>query len=243
MTGLDSFLVVLDRPQNPLNMGAVVRAVKNMGFGRLRMVNPAPYARDELLRVAHHAEDVVDRIEIVHSLEEGLADAVYVVGTAAVKHPEHRRTYDVRGLAADLLQRSGGGTVALLFGAEADGLDLAALDRCHVLLTLPTDPAYPALNLAQSVLLVLYELRMAALQAHPPQAPALHPAEQAHLERLFTVTEEALGEIGFFTHNPGAVMRSLRQMAYRAGLTSEEVALLLAMARQVQRKGREGKEG
>lgn len=219
-------------------MGAVVRAMKNMGFKHLRMAAPAPYEREALLRVAHHAEEMIDRIEVFPDLDSALADAVFVVGTAAVKHPEHRRTYDVRELANELLARGATGRVALLFGTEADGLDLAALDRCHLLVTLPTDPDYPALNLAQSVLLMLYELRMAAMADRPPRAPAYHPATHAELERLFSVSEEVLAEIGFFKHNPGAAMRSLRQMAYRAALTPEDVALLLAVARQAQRVAR-----
>uniref|UniRef100_A0A7C1JMB6 tRNA (cytidine/uridine-2'-O-)-methyltransferase TrmJ n=1 Tax=Caldilinea aerophila TaxID=133453 RepID=A0A7C1JMB6_9CHLR len=226
-------VVVLHRPENPVNIGAVVRAMKNMGFGRLRLVQPALYTPADLLRIAHHAEDVIERIEHFDALDDALADAHFVVGTAAIHHPEHRTTNDLRALAPELIQRAAGDNVALLFGPEADGLDRSALDRCHLIVTIPTNPAYPALNLAQSVLLFLYELRIAVQCGG--EAPLTHPAHatQAELERLFQLGEEALHAIDFFKYNPAAVMRTLRQIAYRAELRPDEVALLLAIARQM----------
>ena len=236
MQQLDRFVVVLDRPQDPINVGAVVRAVKNMGLSRLRLVRPAPFEREELLRIAHHSEDLLDRIEVFDYLDDALADATFVVGTAAVRHSGHRQTHDVRGLAAALVARSSDETIALLFGTEDDGLDLYALDRCHLVATLPTDAAYPALNLAQSVLLFLYEVRLAARAAGaaPPQArpPRARPSHE-QLERLFLLGEEALGAIGFFKRSPASAMRAMRQIVFRADLTPTETAMLMAVARQM----------
>lgn len=238
MQQLDRFIVVLDHPQDPINVGAVVRAVKNMGLSRLRLVRPAPFEREELLRIAHHSEDLLDRIEVFDYLDDALADATYVVGTAAVRHSGHTQTRDVRTLAANLAMRPPGETIALLFGTEDDGLDLYALDRCHLVATLPTDAAYPALNLAQSVLLFLYEVRLAVraaatatTAAAPPTPRARPPHEQ--LERLFLLGEEALDAIGFFKRSPASAMRAMRQIVYRADLTPTETAMLMAVARQM----------
>ncbi len=115
--------------------------------------------------------------------------------------------------------RTADGRVALLFGTEDDGLDRRALDRCHLVATLPSAQDYPALNLAQSVLLFAYELRLAVIGDRLPQPHAPKPARQEDLERLFLLSEEALNAIGFFKHNPGAAMRTLRQVVYRAGPT------------------------
>lgn len=234
MQQLDRFVVVLDRPQDPINVGAVVRAVKNMGLQRLRLVRPAPFEREELLRIAHHSEDLLDRIEVFDDLDAALADTVYVVGTAAVQHSGHTQTHDVRSLAATLLARREDGSIALLFGTEDDGLDLYALDRCHLVATLPADAAYPALNLAQSVLLFLYEIRLAARAAVPAtmRSERARPTH-AQLERLFLLSEEALDAIGFFKRSPAAAMRTLRQMVYRADLKPTETAMLMAIARQM----------
>lgn len=242
MTPLDQFIVVLDHPENPTNIGAVVRAMKNMGFRRLRLVEPAPYTNEDLLRLAHRCDDLVAQIEVFGELETALADAQLVVGTAAIAHAGLRITQDVRGLAAELVQRATGGAVALLFGAEANGLERVALDRCHLLAALPANPEYPALNLAQAVLLFLHEIRLAALPS--PVTSTLSPAAtQAQLEQLFAVSEEALHAIDFFRYNPAAVMRSLRQLAYRAALQPDEVALLLAIARRILRIARQTPDG
>lgn len=241
MQALDRFVVVLDRPQDPINVGAVVRAVKNMGLHRLRLVRPAPFEREELLRIAHHSEDLLDRIEVYDALDDALADAVFVVGTAAVQHSGHPQTHDVRGLAERMMARPPDETIALLFGTEDDGLDLYALDRCHLIATLPTDAAYPALNLAQSVLLFLYELRLAARATLPagPRSERARPT-QAQLERLFELGEEALHTIGFFKRSPESAMRGLRKIVYRANLTPTEVAMLMAIARQMLYVGQGG---
>jgi TrmH family RNA methyltransferase len=232
-------LVVLDRPQDVVNIGASVRAIKNMGFSRLRLVEPREYAAADLLRIAHHAEDVIEGIEVFASLDAALADAVYVVGTSAIAYGDRPLRRDVDVLGRELSSRAQTGVVALLFGTEADGLDRHALDRCHCIATLPTNPAYPALNLSQSVLLFLYEIARSRERTSPPdhsvwpENTAPQPSMQRDLEQLFRLEEEALSAIGFFRYNPEAAMRTLRQIAYRAELQPQELSLLLAIARQV----------
>ncbi len=244
----ENIVVVLDQPQDAINIATVVRAIKNMGFTHLRLVQPRPYSGADLARVAHHAEDIIAGIRVYATLDEALADTVYVVGASAIAHGGRSLRYDVETLSRELLERGEAGKVALLFGTEDDGLDRAALDRCHCIVTLPTNSDYPALNLAQSVLLFLYEVaRQRRLRAGegaaeaaaapapalaPEPAPARQPVTQALLEQLFVRSEEALIAMRFFRYNPPAVMRSLRRIAYRAELDSAEVALLLAIARQ-----------
>ena len=184
--------------------------------------------------MAHRGEDLVAKMGIYADLDEALAEMIYVVGTAALAHRKRPQTQDVRALAGELVERSAQGRIALLFGEEADGLDHQALDRCHLIATLPSNPAYPALNLAQSVLLLLYEVRMAAIEV--PIAPAVAPlAQQQELEQLFSASEAALHALDFFKYSPALVMRTLRQIAYRIHLTSEETALLAAIARKIAR--------
>lgn len=228
-------IVVLHRPEDPINIGAVVRAMKNMGFDQLRLVQPVPYTADDLLRVAHRCEDLVERIQVYETLDAALADTHFVVGTAAINHRRRRATGDIRGLAAELAGRAAAERVAVIFGPEADGLDRTALDRCHLVVSLPANPDYPALNLAQSVLLLLYEVRMAAVGMPPAAAQPPVVAEQADLERLFGATEAALLASGFFRYNPDVVMRALRQIAYRAALQPADVDLLFAIMRNMQR--------
>lgn len=235
-TRLDNVIVVLQRPQDSRNVGAVMRAMKNMGINDLRLVQPAPLDHAAILRVAHGCEDLLNQMRTYGSLDEAVADTHYVVGTAAIQHKARLQSDAIRPVVATWVARLQQGRVALLFGQEDDGLDHAALDRCHLILTLPTNPAYPALNLAQSVLLLLYEVRMAVLMddAVAPAAPA-PVATQADVERIFQVAAANLEAIGFFKINQASVMRKLRQIVYKAALTPEEAALLMAILRRVER--------
>jgi TrmH family RNA methyltransferase len=233
-TALDALAVILHRPQEATNIGAVMRAMKNMGIRDLRLVQPEPFDQATILRVAHRCEDILAQMTVYDDLDAALADTIYVVGTAALRHHKRPQTGDMRGLAGDLIRRAGQGRVALLFGQEDDGLDNAALDRCHLIAMVPSNPDYPALNLAQSVLLFLYEVRMAALsQVAETTPPNAVPATQAELERLFQLGEATLTALDFFRYNPAPVMRSLRQIAYRATLTAEDVKLLMAILRKL----------
>lgn len=232
---LDQITVVLHRPQDALNVGAILRAMKNMGVSHLCLVQPEPLARQTILRVAHHCEDLLDRMTSHPTLDEAVADLHFVVGTAALRHPGRPQTHDLRHLAQEVAHRLPQGRVGLLFGQEDDGLNQAALDRCHLIATIPTDADYPALNLAQAVLLLLYEVRMAVLADVGTEAPPTAIADQAALERLFHLSETTLAGIGFFKGNQVAVMRKVRQMAYKAQLTPEEVAVLMAMLRCIER--------
>jgi len=235
-TNLAAITVVLDHPQDVTNVGAVIRAMKNMGCSDLRLVEPVPLDVPTLRRVAHRCEDLIASMQIYASLDAALADMVYVVGTAALAHRNRPQTQDIRALAPDLVTRAAGGRVALVFGEEANGLDHHALDRCHLLVTLPTNPAYPALNLAQSVLLLLYEVRMATVTS--PAAPATPAplAQHQELETLFALNEQALTAIDFLRKHPAHTLRALRQIIYRAQLTQTEASLLMAIVRKIIKK-------
>lgn len=231
----DQLIVVLHRPRDVRNIGAVVRAMKNFGLRQLRLVQPAPFDPADLLGIAHRSEDLVGAIAQFSDLPAALADARYVLGTSERAHPGRPTRADLRPLAAELLARAAVGPVALLFGPEDKGLDSDALDRCNAVLTLPADPAYPSLNLAQAALLLLYELRMAAADA-PQPPPARLAAPAAELETLSAALGTALDAIGFVKSGDGAAtLRRLRALITRAEPDSAEAALLTAFAREITR--------
>lgn len=230
---LDRFIIVLHQPRDVRNIGAVVRAMKNMGFARLRLVRPAPFDPADIRGIAHRSDDILAALTVHDTLAEALADAAYVLGTSERAHPGRPARADIRPLAAELHARAAAGPVALLFGPEDNGLDSAALDRCHALLSLPADPAYPSLNLAQAAMLLLYELRQAAV-APPATLPAVPPATQAEIDAAMATIESALGAIDFAkSGNPAPALRGLRALLMRAAPDSREAALVAAVAREV----------
>jgi TrmH family RNA methyltransferase len=231
---LDQIVVVLHRPRAVVNIGGVVRAMKNMGLRQLRMVDPVPFTAHNVTGIAHRSDDVLAAARTFDTLDGALADLVYVVGTSARPREAHPARSDVRALAPELLARASAGPVGLLFGPEDNGLDNAALDRCNAVVRLPADPGYASLNLAQAALLLMYELRMAALASEPAPAPHAQPASAEQRERLFAVVEQALGAIEFFKGGRDeSIMRSLRGLLFRADPDAREAGLLAAMAYEV----------
>jgi TrmH family RNA methyltransferase len=230
---LDNIVVVLHQPRKLSNIGGAIRAMKNMGLRRLRLVQPAAYDPADIEGIAHRSADLRATVEIHEHLDAALADAIYVVGTTARPRDQVARVAIAtpRELAPELLGRAAAGRVVLLFGPEDNGLTNAELDRCHSILAIPADPGYPSLNLAHAVLLVAYELRQAHTQ---PQTDALRhttaPPSAAQLEQLFDALEQALWGIEFFkAQRSTGVMRTLRRLVHRAEPSAREVALLRAI--------------
>ena len=151
-TLLAQVCVVLYEPQDPVNIAATVRAMKNMGLSRLRLVRPVPYERERLEGIAHDTFDVIDAIETFDTLDAALADCVRVAGFTARRRAAKRAVVDAKAASGELLGWGARGTVAVLFGREDSGLPNEALDRAHLMITIPTSQ-YASLNLAQAVLL------------------------------------------------------------------------------------------
>jgi TrmH family RNA methyltransferase len=133
-----------------------------------------------------------------------------------------------------------GGPVALLFGREDRGLSNDALDRCHRVVTIPSDPSYASLNLAHAVIIMLYELALArGVEQQPSKAPR-RPSEPAPADELGSVRRRGAGAqaIDFFkTRNADGVMRTMREIAHRTPLDLREVKLLRAIAIEVTKYG------
>ncbi|WP_129671495.1 RNA methyltransferase [Candidatus Chloroploca sp. Khr17] len=228
-------IIVLQRPQDVRNIGAVVRAMLNFGFAELRLVEPAPFVEADLLGIAHRSEAIVARIRYEADLAVALAEARFVVGTSERSHPGRVVRHDLRPFARELVVRNAtAGPVALLFGPEDRGLDNEALDRCDCVLSLPTEPGYPSLNLAQAVMLILYELHMAGDAAVATPEIVREPATLAERERFAAVLSEVVAMVGFIKSGDGATtLRRLRNLIFRAQPERRELALLTALFREV----------
>ncbi len=234
-------VVVLHEPQDLVNIAHVVRALKNFGFQDLRLVNPREYDAYRVEGIAHQTQDVVARVARFDRLDAALADCIHVVGFTARGRTAKRNVQRPRGAASEILTLAEGGPVALLFGREDKGLDNAALDRCHRVVTIPSDPGYASLNLAHAVVLMLYELALArGDERRPFKSPRRvgAPATVENLERLFTDVAAALTAIDFFkTRQSEGVMRTLREVVHRVPLDEREAKLLRAMAIEVAKYG------
>jgi tRNA/rRNA methyltransferase len=234
MDVLGNFAFVLVRPLQAGNVGSTARAIKNMGLGDLRLVAPRTGAVGRAAAtMAVHAGDVLRNARRYDSLGAALADCTLAVGTTCRPGLYRSGVVGVREAAVQLITEAAANRVAIIFGPEDTGLVNLELKLCQRLITIPTAPEYPSLNLAQAVMLVAYELMMAAGAAREmpmaePHAPAV--AVDAMLERL----SEALVSIGFLpADNPEHIMFALRAILGRAGIGLRELDILSGIARQI----------
>ena len=232
-----TLVVVLHEPQELVNIAHVVRALKNFGVRDLRLVAPREYDAHRIEGIAHQTHDIVARVAVFETLEAAIGDCVHVAGFTARGRSAKRNVQRPREAAAEIADLGETGPVALLFGREDKGLTNEALDRCHRVVTIPSDPGYASLNLAHAVVLMLYELALVrgdgARAFKTPRREAA-PAPVAELERLFADIEGALGAIEFFkTRDAEHVLRTVREILHRAPLDEREVKLVRAMAIEV----------
>lgn len=234
---LNNIVVVLDHPQNLVNIAGAVRAMKNMGIYRLRLVNPAEYDTWRIGGIAHRSSDVAESAEIFDSLSEALADAIHVVGTTARARTAHRNYVRPRDAAPNVIERAQDGVVALVFGREDRGLENDALDLCHSVAIIPTNPDYSSLNLAQATLLLTYEVFLAAGGEGGPLPRgrrATRPATVEELENTYAALEQGLDRIDFFkARTPEAILRTIRTVISRAEPDLQEAGILRAIGFEI----------
>lgn len=228
--------VVLHEPQDPVNIAATVRAMKNMGVSDLRLVRSVAYEPHRLEGIAHNTRDLIDAIRHFDSFDEAVADCVRLVGFTARRRAAKWRVLDPKAAADDLLAATADGPVAMVFGTEESGLPNEILDKVHAAVVIPTTN-HSSLNLAQAVLIGLYELHLAAGDATrvigPPRkdAPA---ATEAQLEQYFADMQRSLHAIEFFkTRQVEHIMRTVRSLTVRASPDQRELSLIRAMALEV----------
>lgn len=230
--------VVLVEPQDPINIGATIRAMKNMGADKLRLVRPVAYDPYRLIGVAHDTEEIIEGIEHFDTIEDAIKDCVRVAGFTARRRAARREIVNASAAADDLVTFAEQGSVAIMFGREDKGLPNEALDLAQRVVTIPTTD-HASLNLAQAVLIALYELHLRANDAtrrlEPPKK-LTDPPTSERLEMLFSDAYRALEAIAFFkTRNEEHVMRSLRSLIYRAEPDGRETDFLRAMSIEVLR--------
>jgi TrmH family RNA methyltransferase len=227
--------VLLVRPQEPGNVGAVARAMANMGLGRLLLIEPAAPIDATARAFAVHAGAILDGAERFADLPTALAGFRRVVATTAARDRIWpRQLVTPRELAARLAADPPATPTVLVFGPESSGLTNDELAHASLLVRIPASAAQPTLNLAQAVLVLAYELYVAREGAAPSGAPTAEPPATAEEIAGFGVQLEALlARVGFARDSTiAAVERDLRQLVARAAPTRREVRILRGILRR-----------
>ena len=235
--------IVLVNTSHPGNIGGAARALKNMGFSRLVLVDPKEWPAEKAIYRAANALDVIDNIEVVSSLDEAISDCQFVVGTSA---RERRIPWPL------LTPRECGDKVvsevsvtqshqaAIVFGREDRGLTNEELHKCHAHVHIPANPEYSSLNLAAAVQVITYEIRMSVLNQE--NGAPLHfddwdepRAQTKDLEHYYEHLQSTLETLSFITpDNPRQTMTRLRRLYNRIRLDRMELNILRGFLTSIQ---------
>ncbi|OAI44100.1 hypothetical protein AYO42_05280 [Rhizomicrobium sp. SCGC AG-212-E05] len=236
--------IILSHTQMGENVGAAARAMKNFGLSELRLIAPKmEWPNDRAQMLASGAGDILDRAQIHPDARAALADCQLVLATTARGRDVTREVLTPEAAVARLRQASEAGLkTALLFGGERAGLDNDEISLCDALITIPTAPLPQikdseikagSLNLGQAVLLLGYEwLKSAdATPASRIRATIAVPAARQELVDLFEHLERELDAGGFFfpPAKKGAMVRNIRAMILRSGLTDQQARTIRGM--------------
>lgn len=224
----ENISVILVSPQGPLNIGSVCRAMMNFGFSDLRLVNPqVDHLTDEARRMAVKAGPILEGAVIFPDLASALQDCHLAFGTTR-RFGKYREDFLHPDESAKLLLPwAEKGRVAIVFGREDTGLHTSELDLCQRLITIPTNDDLPSMNLAQSVMICLYEISQAAARTRLPAGGRKKLVTGRTLENMFGHLRDTLIRIGYLDpQNPDHILRTFRRIFGRSGLNEREVRVL-----------------
>ena len=254
----DQPVIILDHPQLGENIGFAARAMLNCGLVRLRIVKPrGGWPNDRALASAAGATSVLEAAQIFDDLGQATADLTRLYATTARPRDMRKSVLAPRAAAGEMTAAiADGGRVGILFGRERTGLENDDVSRADAIVEVPLNPEFSSLNLAQAVLLVAYEWRLAALGA-ASIGTALGaattgtarmgggeaaPASHGDLAGLFAHLEQELDKVGFFwpAEKAPRMARNLRSLLLRANLSEQEVRTLRGVVKALA-EGRKGK--
>lgn len=234
--------MVLYEPQDLVNIALVIRAMKNMGLSRLRVVAPAEYDPYRIEGIAHDTGDVIERVEICDTIEEALKGVVRVIAATARRRSQQQIWGAPEESAPQWIETAEHGDVALVLGREDRGLPNEVLDLSHEATCIPTSVEHTSMNLGHAAVILFYEIRRAAMRVDDLPLRDLSgklrdrspPATADDMETFFQLWERAMDTIGMFRNVPPTTrMRIYRKLFNRAYPDKREFKLLEATAYRI----------
>ena len=229
---LDNISIVLLQPRYSENIGAAARAMLNMGIRQLVIVDPQNFDLSKALKLAtHFASDIIEKSKFYPDLKEALSPFNYVVGTTARLGGERQVVRTPLTLARKLISISVKNRIAILFGPEDKGLSNEDIRYCQALVNIPTTE-FSSLNLAQSVMILCYELFIAGGEANEDFTPRM--ASRHELDGMYDQLKDILVRISYInSENPDYWLNHFRRFFTRLQLRAKEVNIIRGLCRQV----------
>lgn len=239
---LDNIKIVLVETSHTGNMGSAARAMKTMGLTNLCLVNPIIKPDSQSISLAAGASDIIKNAHICSSLTQAIADCNLVIGTSARSRSLQWPNLTPKVCADKIVQQALNSKVALVFGRERVGLTNDELQKCDYHVSIPANPDYSSLNLAMSVQVLCYEIRMSMLNTQDLTSNPIEVAEvdfptNADIERFYQHLQQTLLNTGFINANhPGQVMGRLRRLFTRAHVEQQELNILRGILTSIDKK-------
>lgn len=239
----DNIYFILVEPRESGNIGASARAIKNMGFKNLCLVNPPSVITDEARRLACNAMDVLNSAEIYDNLKNAIRDKSIIVGTTRRKGRRRGVILPIEQGTKRLCDVAHDNRVAILFGREDRGLCNEEVEECGLLITIPTSKEQPSLNLAQAVLIVAYELSKAEYAGGKGQGAVGERQKMVNHKDLAFLYEKISKTLKLLEYIPKGdrnlekkIMQNLKHFIGRAGLTEWELKMLHGICSRIEKK-------
>jgi len=214
-------------------MGAAARALKNMGFKNLELVNPEHFHKKEAKWMACQAYDMLKHATVHATFEDAIKDKSLIVGTTRRLGKRRGLIVPVRESVKRIITAAKKNRIAVLFGRERNGLTNEEIDECGLLITIPSEPETPSLNLAQSVMLVAYELSQ---KTYKTSLPGL--VDRGKLDPFFEKIESTIRLLQFIPRGDAdlekKILKNLKHLIGRSGLTEWELQMLYGICTQVE---------
>jgi tRNA/rRNA methyltransferase len=238
-------VVILVEPQLGENIGAAARAMANFGLSQLRLVKPRQrWPNPDAKRVASGADRILEGAKVHDSIESAIADCTFVFATTARAHDQAKPVIDAPEAARLAAPRvAAGENVAILFGRERTGLENHEVSLADRIVTLPVNPAFASLNLAQAVVIIAYEwFKLASSDALPFSMPDKSPpASKEQLHAFFAALERELEKVEFFRppDKRDTMQINLRNIFTRMQPTQQDIRTLHGVIMSIA-EGRKG---
>ena len=229
----DGLRVVLVSPRNPLNIGAVARAMSNFGFRDLRLVAPYEVAFREA-KSAVRSHYILESAQVHDSVPTAISGCGLVVGTTALGHRDlHIPLYRLETAGTMINQHAQSSPVALLFGSEKFGLSNEDLSFCHWVLRIPTREEHGSMNLGQAVAICLYELRRNHQHVETQFSPVPIAAAEVY-DRFTVLLLELLSNSGYVNQKTSqSTELKIRRLVRRLPLPASDTETWLGILRQI----------
>lgn len=236
---LNRIRIILVSPSHPGNIGSAARAMKTMGLTRLYLVDPKVFPHSDATALAVGANDLLESASVCSSLDEALTGTLFSVAATARHRDLSHKIMTPREVADAFLGKTDEGDLAIVFGPERTGLTIEDATKCNVVSTIPCNPDYSSLNLAQAVQVFSYELKVISSEATSDSETkkTFERATHEEIEWLIAHFEKVLIDVEFLNaQNPGRVMQRIRRLIAKTELEREELNILRGFLSAVEKK-------